>query len=528
MKKITKTQIDKYIDKRASCQVLGCLMKDSSLIKLNKYKFNSEDFPLGLHRITYVTIHNLLLTKIENIKIADIETYLHNNNPQYYNMIFDNEKNLEWLNKIIEDANIDNFQYYYDILRKMSLMRSYLSQGIDVSDLLDIDAIDPKIIEEQKEHFNHMSVAEIQRYFDKKNIIAKKNFSIKDKSDYRKSGDDADELWERLQTEPAYGFNLESKYLNTIIRGALNGKFIVETRDTGKGKSRVAIKRLVDICSPYLWDFKNHDFVSNINGQDNAGLYIGTELELLDEIEPMFWSFISGVEEDKIIEQTLNTEEFDRVMKAKEISKKMRIFQENEPNYDLTYLWNTVERYKNEFNIAMVSVDYLELTSGVIAEYAQMVRGLNIREDLVLAALSDNCKQIAKQFDIPFFGYTQTTDEARRDYTVRDQRAVKGSRSLINKADVGITTFEPTQKEMKLIEPIIKKKMGIIKKENMPNLIYNIYKNRGGKIHDVKIWLNQNLGNMYTQDMFCTNKNYNPINIDQKIIRINKEDASYE
>lgn len=519
--KATKKQLEKYYDKRASCQILGDLMHNIHLLKDKKYTLNQDDFPNGLHHIIFTCIYNLNLQGLEEIKISDIESYLHSNDPKAHTLVFENEKNIEWLNDIYDSANVSNFEYYYDKIRKLSILRSYIQEGQDVSEILDMDEIDHIIIKQQQERFDNMNITDIQKFYDKKHFSIKEKFTTKDASCSRKAGDDAEELRQRMKENPCYGYGLESEYLNTITRGALKGKFFLETRDSGMGKTRIAMKRLVNICSPYIWDFEKKDFIINPNGQDNAGLYLGTEMDVYEELEPMMWAFISGVEEYKIRRNITTSEEEKRVEKAIEINKKTRIYLEDEEDYDISYLWNMTEKYKSSENIRAMAIDYLELTTALTAEYAQLSKGMSVREDQVLLNLSRNTKNIAKKFDLTIFGFTQTTDEARRD-GVRDQRAVKGARSLPNKADVGITSFEPTKKELELVEPLIKKGRGL-NSTIVPNVCSTIYKNRGGEIKNVKVWSHQNLGNMNVIDLFCTNNDYEPINVDKTYIDLLQE-----
>lgn len=517
--KITKKQIEKYHDKRTSCQVLGCLMKNPSFLKDKKYALNKDDFPNGIHDLIYTCIYNLTLQGLNEVKIADIETYLNTNDPKSHKVIFENDKNLEWLSQLYEDGNNINYDYYYNKLRKLSLLRSYMSEGTDVSGLLDMEEIDHIIIKQQQEKFESMTLSEVQQYFDRKNFNVKEKFLIRDSTKRRKSGDDADELRIKMKESPCYGYGLESKYLNTLTRGALKGGFFLETRDSGKGKTRAAIERLLLICCSHLWDFDKEDFVPNPNGQNNVGLYIGTEMKIYEELEPMMWAFVSGVEEYKIKKNILTKEEETRVDKAIEYVKKAKLFLEDESNYDLAYIRNTVDRYKIKEGLDALAIDYLELTVALTAEYVQLTKGMSAREDQVLLNLSSNIKTLATDYDIVIFGFTQTTDEARRD-GVRDQRAVKGARSLPNKADVGIVVFAPTKKELDFIEPLIRKGRGF-NNTITPNSCYTIYKNRFGEItEEVKIWCYQNLGNMRTVDLFCTNRNYEPISIDKTIIEL--------
>lgn len=521
MKRVNKGQLQKYYNSQASLQVLGTLMNQPELLNKKEYILDIEDFLGEKHKLLFSCIFNLLNQGLKKINVADIETYLNKNDLRGHKLFFEKEKDVSWLNEVYEDANLMNYEHYYTIVRKMSLLRSYLQEGINVSELLDVDELDNNLIKIQYEKLDLMTIEDIKRYFDNKNMRVKKKFDYREDGSKRKSGEEALELREMLKKSPSYGFNLESNYLNTITRGALPKKFFLESRDSGTGKTRVAIKRLISICSPYVWDFGTNQYIENPNGQGNSGLYIGTEMDLYEELEPMIWAFISGIEEDKIINNELTEEEEDRLSKAIGYSSEMQLFMEDNENYDLTFLWNTIEQYKNDYNISAVAIDYLELTGALTSEYVQLTRGMTAREDQVLLNLSVNIKNICKKFDISIFAFTQTTDEARRD-GVRDQRAIKGARSLPNKCDIGMTVFEPTEKELELIEPFIEKTKGIGNKL-IPNACYTIYKNRGVKYKNLKIWGYNNLGNGRFVDMFVTDKYYNPIKLEETFINNLKE-----
>lgn len=274
-----------------------------------------------------------------------------------------------------------------------------------------------------------------------------------------------------------------------------------------------------------MWDFNKRKFVKNPH-KPVASLYIGTEMELYEELEPMMWAFVSGVDEDKIHANTMTKDERIRVERAIEILKETELYLEDEENYDISFLSHTIEHYKTEHNIGAVAIDYLELTSALTSEFTQMTRGMGVREDQVLLNLSANIKNMAKRYDISIIGFTQTTDEARRD-GVRDQRAVKGARSLPNKCDLGMVSFAPTKKELELLEEVIEK-VGLNNYRCVPNICYSIYKNRGGKIKNIKIWGYQDLGTMEYVDLFCTDESYVPVNVDKTFLMPNLMDEDVE
>lgn len=516
--KIKKDVIERYTDTRAACQVLGCLMLEPQRLSSREMQVAEFDFVSPIHKTLFIAIYNLSLQGLKTISLGDVETYLANNNPVGHKKMFEEWDGAAWITKILEDANVFNYDYYYWIVRKFSFLRIKMQNGQDVSALLDMTELDCEALRIQRENFDLLTIDDIIRYFDSVNLSAKRPFVTRAEESRRKAGDDALELLKQLALAPSFGFATESAYLNTIMRGLRRGTFMLETRDSGQGKTRVAIKRLLLTSAPYLWDFRKQSFVRNPH-TPVASLYIGTEMDLYTELEPMMWAFLSGVDEDKIHANTLTPDERLRVERAIKILQDTPLYLEDEENYDISFLSHTIEHYKTEHNIGVAVIDYLELTSALTSEFTQITRGMGVREDQVLLNLSTNIKNLAKRFDIAIIGFTQTTDEARRD-AVRDQRAVKGARSLPNKCDLGLTSFAPTKQEIELLEPLIEK-CGLNNYRCRPNIGYSVYKNRGGKFKNIKIWGYQDLGTMEYVDLFCTDESYAPINVDKTYLMPN-------
>lgn len=516
--KIKKETIEKYYDSRSACQVLGCLMLEPQRLSSREMQVAEFDFVSPIHKTLFISIYNLSLQGLKTISLGDVETYLANNNPVGHKKMFEEWNGAEWITSILEDANVYNYDYYYWIVRKFSFLRIKMQNGQDVSTLLDMTELDCEALRIQRENFDLLTIDDIIRYFDSVNLSAKRPFVTRAEEARRKAGDNAFELLKQLALAPSFGFATESAYLNTIMRGLRRGTFMLETRDSGCGKTRVAIKRLLLTSAPYLWDFKKRAFVRNPH-TPVASLYIGTEMDLYTELEPMMWAFLSGVDEDKIHANTLTPDERQRVERAIKILQDTPLYLEDEENYDISFLSHTIEHYKTEYNIGVVAIDYLELTSALTTEFTHTTRGMGVREDQVLLNLSTNVKNMAKRFDVAMIGFTQTTDLARAE-GVRDQRAVKGARSLPNKCDLGMTSFAPTKQEIELLEPLIEK-CGLNNGRCVPNIGYNIYKNRGGKFKNIKIWGYQDLGTMEYVDLFCTDESYAPINVDKTYLMPN-------
>lgn len=263
-----------------------------------------------------------------------------------------------------------------------------------------------------------------------------------------------------------------------------------------------------------LWNSATKQYEPNPYGDTVPSLYIGTEMDLFTEIEPIILSTISGVEEDKIKTYDLTEEEEERLNKAKEISKRSPIYLENEPNYCVDFFWDMAEAYTTKYNIGALIVDYIEMTPALASEFAQMTRGMQVREDQVLFNLSTQLKNISKVYDLFVKAYTQVSDNARRDYRLRDSGAIKGSKSLQMRADLGLCTFAPTKEELEIMKDYMEEN-----KIMTPNIIIHVYKNRGGKLVNVKIWGYQNLGTMQFIELFVTDWNYKVISVGRTYLR---------
>lgn len=520
--KINKKKINKYYCKRSACQVLGCMMKNPRLATSREYTVNENDFVSPLHKTLFMVIYNLSIQGASEIKLGDVETYLANNDVVAHNRVFENGDGAEWIVSILEDANESNYAYYHSMVRKYSYLRCKMEMGQDVSEILDLEEINTTLLEQQRESFERMTLNDIIKYFDSLNLQSKNSFMVRSTESSRKVGENARELREQMKLSPDFGYTYTSRYLNTVSRGARKGTFTIRTQDTGTGKSRDAVEMMLVSTVVARWDFETQAFISNpFYDPNDSSLYIGTELDLYREVEVMAWAFVSGVPEYKIKENITTKEEDERIDKAIEILEKSNFYMEDEPNYDLNFLWNIIEKYKIEHNIGIVTIDYLEGTSGILSEYASSTKGMAKREDQALLNMSKEIKEMARRFDVAIIGYTQTNNEARRDYTIRDAGAIKGSTSLANKADLGITVFPPVKKEIELVQPLIDKvRVGMVRTDCVPNMVMTIYKNRGGRYKDVKIWFYVDLGTMEFIDLFVTNLNYEPINIDKTEIHM--------
>ena len=504
-RRVKRELLQKYNDPRACCYVLSCLLKNPRLLR-DKNKYLDESYFINkVHKALFIVIENLANSGLETIKLGDIESYLSTHDELTYKRFFVVGDETEWILELLElDTDEYNYEYYYDIIRKFAYLRAKIESGQDVTDILDMNEIDNKLVEQQYEVFMQTPLDDIIHYFDGLNLDVKSRFTTRGSEQSMKAGEGAWELYERLGESPDYGFRLSTgKLMDSLARGARKGMLVIDSRESGTGKTRDSLMQCAMLSCKELWSHKEQKFVPNPYGMTVPSLYFGTELKLKEEVQPILWSIVSGVESGKIKKHKLTQAEKARVEHAIEIIDESQLYLEREPDYDCMFLENMIERYVTKFGVQAVMIDYVELTPPMIGEYVRLTRGLQAREDSVLLHVSTVLKELAEKYNIFIKFYTQISDGARRDYTIRDSGAIKGSKSLQARTDLAMVTMRPTDKELKLVTPFIEE-------FGEPDIIFNVYKNRDGEVPMFKIFARLDLGTFEFEELFITDWMYRP------------------
>jgi replicative DNA helicase len=237
----------KYNDTAATMQVIGCIYINQKYLDYeDKYVITEDDFVDEFHKIVYGTIYKLHELGVEKITPAAVNDFLETR-PKSKG-IFNLNKGTEYLNKIKEVAQPLSFDYYYNRLKKMSLLRAYEKIGYNVDKYYDPDNIlDLKKKQLQEEWFDNTSLEQIADTINQK---IEEIYQTHVKNDIygmsTKAGDGIEELVASFEKNPDVGVPLYGKYVNTITRGARLGKFYLRSAATGIGKSRSMI---ADVCN---------------------------------------------------------------------------------------------------------------------------------------------------------------------------------------------------------------------------------------------------------------------------------------
>lgn len=501
-------QLKKYYHPKAVGQVLGGLMKEPHRLNDQDQPIHASYFIHPLHQTVYRCIEELASQGAEVIRPLDIQHHLEPHLIAYDH--FMKQKGKEWVEQIYQYAETGSYDYYFQRVQKLACLRKLMEAGLSVKDWLNYEELDPEKLEQQETRFFNTPLETLLAQVDEKLLLAKQEFVIKG-AEEGKVGEYVDDLEEEFKETKPYGFSFESELLNTTTRGFRSGAFYVESMDTSCGKSRRAVKRLMLISAPRYWDAKSKQFIKNPHGQGRATLYINSEMTR-KELDTMLVPFIAGVEEDRWVEGLLTPHEKERIQEARQIAKETPIYVVVEENFDVAFLEFVISKYKTLHQIQACIFDYIELTPALMGEYSKMAK-MSVREDMILLNLSAKLKSMARKYQIGLFSYTQVNDEARdngRSMPRRDAGGVKGGKAISNKADLGMISMTPTQKEEEVIDQIMAAKGGFFPR---PNLILNVYKNRGTKYRLVRLFVFQNLGNMDVIDCFATNWNYELIDL---------------
>ena len=342
----------KYVDISSIVQVIGNIYNNQNLLDMTeKYFFNEDDFTEDFHKIVFGSIFNLHQLGVKDITIAAIEDYLEQRPKKL--AVYKAHKGAEYLTRCSENAKFSAFDYYYNRMKKMTLFRGYADfTNMDLSWLYDPDNIlDVKKKQQQEDWLDNTPLEKIADLIDDK--IAEVRAKYVDDAEIGgvQAGDGIDDLLESLKESPEIGYPLFGPYVNTILRGARLKKFYLRSAATGVGKSRSMIADACYIGCSQMFDNNLGKWITT--GKSEPVLYVATE-QSLDEIQTMMIAFLSGVNEEHILNGEYFAGEWERVAKAAQLLKQGKIYFEALPDFSLKDIENTIKRNVRERGVKYV------------------------------------------------------------------------------------------------------------------------------------------------------------------------------
>jgi len=484
------------------CQVLGSIMREPILLHNVPSKITLDDFhnENKVCRAIFFAVNGIANEEVRNIDCNMIMTYLEQY-PSIKKSFGSNGPSV--VENCLERGHPESFQIYYNQLKKTSLLRDLLNHGYNVEpyDFTSCQAGSRKEFE-TIQRFEEATEADILGYVEKQFTDLQARHTVASVSQ-EYMGDGIDELIASLGEFSDQGAELQGHMFNSIVRGARLGTMYIRSAGTGIGKSRSSVFDACGLIFPIIFDTKKNSFVYMKDVVPQKVLYIMTE-QVPREIRTMILAYVSGIEENRIVSNILTPAERQRLMIAAEIIKyysKYLIFEEiNDPN--LNNVQATIKKHVLLDDVHYVFYDYIFSSPSLINQFSHA----GIREDVALMLLANQLKEIAKTYNVFIMTSTQLNgDGLATDGKRRDQRMIRGSKAVVDKADIGciIARVEPTDLEQ------VSESANRCGKA--PTHVTDIYKIRSGRFKGTRIWSYYNLGNGRREDLFITDDNNHEI-----------------
>ena len=520
-------------DNMAVRQVIGCLMYNP-LLFLEYTDIYSTDFESKVARACFAAIYNLYGQGATKLSVIEVENEILKNQGLGASL-YKTEGGVEFLKACYEFAELSNFELYYKRLKKYSLLRELKKNHYDISNYYkdDKDLVGLEELELQ-ENFDNDSIEDILNNVEKKYNEIRNDFLNGGHS----KGDPAEgifQLIDDLQSTPDVGPILEGDIFNTIVRGARIGKYYLKSASTSAGKTRTAVFDACRLAFPVRYSYDKSTFIRELTlewkpVEPRKILFIVTEMDK-EELQTIMLAYLSGVNEDHILRGKYDLGELARVKFAAKIIEKYRnyfIIEEiSDPN--LNNVEATIKKYATIDDVKFVFFDYLHGTASMLNQFARN----QLREDQILMLMSNQLKQLAKDYNLFIFSATQVNASgmAIDDYGFKNETSIRASKAIVDKADAAYIMTSVSDKMWTSLVGNFRQGMREGKVDDRyiedfnyrPTHVLDIYKNRRGRFKNVRIWTQLNLGNGYRHDCFMTNADNRIIELPNDSVYSNNE-----
>ena len=488
-----------------SSLLLGCLMNNTQLLFNPSYPLTKTDFdPEPVHRIIFIATCKLAEAGAGSVSEVEIDNYVKDYPAQYE--ILNDSNFLDFVPTVKELCSPESFELYYTTLRKFSLLRELKEDGYNIADYYD-EMLDET---EQMAKLNKWTIGEILTDIEFKSAKLRTKYDVKYVRNEIKAGENVAERLEAFKEQPSFGALFQSGYLSTIWNGWCKGHLGLRGAPSGVGKSRLAVADLTKVGAKEIWCPEINDFIVNDNYQSPT-LFIATEQDIETEVEPMFWSAVSGVEYRSIKNGLCTPNEEKRVIKAGEIIAQSNLHITSMPNFNTKALKRKIKEMVECEGIGYCVFDYMEQQGDISQEYREVV-GSAGRQDQVLLYLATELKVMAEDMNVGILTSQQLNDSWKTTAYI-DETSLSGGKSTKNKIDFGSIVI-PTpylRKDLKQVEPYLKRRGVGENRQPVPNICEFIFKSRYGIYGDkrLKLWSYFDRGTFQRIDYFVTDDENN-------------------
>lgn len=483
---------------RAIYSIIGNIMATPEKLQDPSFVLSSRDFVDQFHKIIFSAVGKIIYSNIniKNVTPIDVDNYL-SSYPALYKVWSDNN-GLKYCTDALEMKNSNAYDGDYITIKKFSLLRNYIENGIDVTSIFDFETNDLVKLTKENVNLEKLDIGDIVEHFTNKIIDIRDDWQSESETikDF-KAGDDLDGLLERLKLNPDLGFPFINKMYNTLFRGMRKGKFLLRSGATGTGKTRQAI---MDVCSLACTSmYVTGEGWINL-GPAKPALLISTEIDQ-EELQTIMLAFITGVADSDIKNGNYDKATEIRLKKGIEILKGSKLSLSYIEDFSISDIEMKIEQHIINEGVEYVAFDYIQMTPK-LSKSMNTNFGTTLREDQILVHFASALKNIATRYKIFIESSTQL-NRGSKEVENRDASSLRGGLSTADKIDYGILTFKVTNDDLSALSPILKKGFG----EETPNFSHWVFKNRAGIDHII-IWTYMDLGTMREKILFVTDYNY--------------------
>lgn len=492
--------------------LIGNICNEPNFLIDSDVHLNDKDFVTNFHRIVFMAINNIISDNgtVKSITEFDIDTYLKQSDTYY--KIWQNDDGIKFIQDAKRLANKDLFFENYHTIKKNAILRKYSDDGVDISDIYDVNTTEPEIINQQQDSLIKMTENDLIEHFTKKilNIREELKSSVDNGVKYFQIGDDLDTLKERINAVPEFGYPFRNPYFNTLFNGKRKGKFFLQSGASGFGKTRQSLMELLFIACDEMVSSKTGKW-TKLSPQRPC-LFISTELEK-EELQLQMLSFITKIMPEIISAGNYTSTVEREIDHAIEVMKNAPLYIIEMEEFDTSDIRNEIERYILNYKVEYINFDYIQMNPK-LSTSMQKQFGHKMQDDQMLLEVSRVLKNIAKEYNVFISSSTQlnASHSETNPEVSRTQNALRGSKAIADKVDYGVILAPPTSHDLK--------KINNIETDIKPNMSYWVYKNRNN-MKDVVVWSHIDLGTMKEEFLFATDYQYNPVDITLTDINVN-------
>jgi len=486
------------IDKRDTQQILGCLMKKPQLLsEIDKYSFILTDFPSRFERSIFMAINGLYRNGATKIQPIDIENFIEPD--QVSAKLFKDKNGIEYLQDIIELSEVENFDFYYNRFKMFNLLKDLKKQGFDTSEFYCEDLTNPKA-EEINQGFNMLSPKMITDAVRKKLLGVEAKYETTDEIEVESAAQGINTLVDELGAAYEIGMPIQGEIFNQVIDGAKKGTLTIRSAASGVGKTRNAVADACYLAYPIRYNSTTCEWEQV--GNCERVLFIVTE-QRFKEVRTMILAYLTDINATRFKYADFSDRERGVITQAIALMEKYdNLILVKMPNPTIESVKTIVRENCIIYDIGYVFYDYIFIGPSLLNEF----KGFALRNDEVLLMFATALKDLAVELDVAMFTSTQLNAKGDDNKDIRNEGALAGGRSTINKADNGAIMARPTKEELEILAPLYENNP-----ENKPNLVTDIFKVRSGEWTQVRIWSDMNLGTLKKRDLFITDSRMDPV-----------------